>query len=211
MNKSISAILVLMIFSAPVLPVLAQGGSDKAPSVNPADADNDGIPVNAEQLLGTNPYSADTDGDGIVDSADDQPLDFGTIPLSSDTTQLPLTLTDARVEDNYRADDHLEITLKNNGSVSVSLNECYITISDKGSNAQERYLVDMGGFPIAPGSKQTFHFDNGQAAGHFPGNINGLYRTGADGLIFDVSIRSTGFKPVEISVEKAPGTAEIAD
>lgn len=205
MNKSINAILILMLLSIPVLSLSAFG------SKNSGDADGDGIPANAEQLLGTNPYLADTDGDGIPDSTDNSPMDFGSIPADNSTAKMNVTVADARVEDNYRADDHLEITLVNRGSSTVSFTGCYITITDKKSGETERYFVDLGGYSIGAGKKSTLHFDNGTGAGHFPGNVNGLYRTGADGLIFDVSLRSSGFKPLAVQVEKAPGTAEIAD
>ncbi len=38
------------------------------------DSDGDGWSDEKEKIMGTNPYSRDTDGDGIVDSADPNPL-----------------------------------------------------------------------------------------------------------------------------------------
>lgn len=46
-------------------------GKAEATSV---DSDNDGWSDEKEKIVGTNPYSRDTDGDGIVDSADANPL-----------------------------------------------------------------------------------------------------------------------------------------
>ena len=50
---------------------------------NPADSDNDGLPDEAETVLGTDPHKADTDGDGISDGAEVQ---AGTDPLDGDVT-----------------------------------------------------------------------------------------------------------------------------
>ncbi len=49
---------------------VAAGLNPKDPSDGASDLDGDGIPAKEELLLGGNPSSADTDGDGILDSAD---------------------------------------------------------------------------------------------------------------------------------------------
>lgn len=46
----------------------------KAEAQGSIDSDNDGWSDEKEKIMGTNPYSRDTDGDGIVDSADANPL-----------------------------------------------------------------------------------------------------------------------------------------
>ena len=48
---------------------------------NPTDSDHDGLPDEAETVLGTNPQKADTDGDGISDGAE---VMAGTDPLDGD-------------------------------------------------------------------------------------------------------------------------------
>lgn len=46
----------------------------KAQQDSSIDSDNDGWSDEKEKIMGTNPYSRDTDGDGIVDSVDANPL-----------------------------------------------------------------------------------------------------------------------------------------
>ncbi len=46
----------------------------KAQQDSTMDSDGDGLSDEKEKIMGTNPYSRDTDGDGIVDSADANPL-----------------------------------------------------------------------------------------------------------------------------------------
>lgn len=46
----------------------------KAEAQGSIDSDNDGWSDEKEKIVGTNPYSRDTDGDGIIDSADANPL-----------------------------------------------------------------------------------------------------------------------------------------
>jgi hypothetical protein len=41
--------------------------------------------------------------------------------------------------------------------------------------------------------------------------MNGLYGTSSNGLTFDIQLHAAGFKPMNFTVEKAKGTAEVAD
>ena len=217
MKKPIYTLLILVFFSITILNLSAQGSRETTGDSSPAvtagqkDTDNDGLPDNAEQLLGTNPYRSDTDGDSVSDADDEFPLSSAVRIQESSATPLSAEVLDSRVEDNYNAADHLEISLKNTGGRDIILQDAFITITDKASSARESYYVDLKKYSLKPGVKNTMHFDNGAGPGHFPGNINGLYRTAADGLIFDVFLHSNGFAPIKIQVEKAPGTAEIAD
>ena len=43
------------------------------------------------------------------------------------------------------------------------------------------------------------------------GNMNGLYGTSANGLTFAVQLHAAGYQPASFNVEKADGTAEVAD
>jgi len=58
--------------------------------------DDDGVLNGAERAQGTDPFNADTDGDGVNDGADDFPLDptRDTAPSSNpnDTTPPDITL-----------------------------------------------------------------------------------------------------------------------
>lgn len=176
-----------------------------------ADADGDGIPDEAEKLLGTNPYTADTDGDGVNDADDDDPLMSENPITETSTTALPIEIKDARVEDNQTA-DHLEITMLNTGVDALSGFDAYFTITDKKDGTMEGYYVKLDGLEIASGKTATIHFDNDVATpNHYYGNINGLYGTSANGLIFDVTLHAANYAPLTFTVEKAEGTAEVAD
>jgi hypothetical protein len=220
MKRSGIALFTVLVFLLSVTTVYAQGGSETSTpgggghspgQAADRDTDGDNIPDSAEQLLGTNPRAADTDGDSIPDASDEAPLTTSVAITESSVEPFPLRVTDARVEDNFQADDHLEITLENSGQTDVSLTDCVITIADKGSADSESYYVDLAGFTVPARGKTTLHFDNGTGSSHFPGNTNGLYRTAADGLDFNVELHALGYKTAPIHVEKAPGTAEIAD
>ena len=175
------------------------------------DTDGDGIPDEAEKLLGTNPYAADTDGDGVNDADDADPLMAENPITETNTTALPIEIKDARVEDNQTA-DHLEITVLNTGSAALSGFDAYFTIIDKKDGTKEGYYVKLDGLEIAAGKTAAIHFDNDVATpNHFYGNMNGLYGTSANGLIFDVTLHAANYAPLTFTVEKAEGTAEVAD
>ncbi len=175
------------------------------------DSDGDGIPDDVEKTYGTNPYLSDTDGDGISDKDDSQSA-FADNPIKeTSTTALPITIKDARVEDNTTS-DHLEVTMTNDGKDILSNFDIYYTITDKVDQLQEAYYQKLTGLQLKPGETKTIHFDNDVSqAGHYFGNMNGLYATSSNGLTFDIILHSAGYAPLNFTVEKAQGTAEVAD
>ncbi|MEI6579021.1 MAG: hypothetical protein WCN92_06095 [Eubacteriales bacterium] len=176
------------------------------------DTDGDGIPDTVEKVYGTNPYTADTDGDGINDKNDQKPL-FAENPISeTSTTVLPIKIVDVRVEDNATA-DHLEIKMKNTGNTELSNFDIYFTITDKVESSKvEGYYLKLTGLTIKAGDTATIHFDNDVSqSGHFYGNMNGLYGTSANGLAFAIQLHANGYAPINFTVDKAKGTAEVAD
>jgi hypothetical protein len=175
------------------------------------DTDGDGIPDSIEKTYGTNPHTADTDGDGVNDKQDKDPA-FAENPIKeSSTTLLPIKIKDARVEDNATA-DHLEITVTNTGLDELKSFDIYYTITDKADNKKEAYYQKLEGLSVKSGETKTIHFDNMvKDQGHYFGNMNGLYGTSKNGLTFNVLLHNTGYKPLEFPVEKAKGTAEVAD
>lgn len=189
----------------------APGAASSAAGPVQGDTDGDGIPDSIEKTYGTNPYAADTDGDGINDKQDNNPV-FADNPIKeTSTAALPITVKDAKVEDNATS-DHLEISVTNTGKSDLTNFDIYYTITDKVANKQEAYYQKLSGLSIKPGETQTVHFDNDVSKpGHYCGNMNGLYGTSSNGLTFDVILHSNGFKPCEFTVEKAKGTAEVAD
>lgn len=175
------------------------------------DTDGDGIPDSVEKTYGTNPYVADTDGDGVNDKEDKTPVVSETVINEASTAQLPIKIKDVRVEDNATA-DHLEITLTNTGSTTLDNFDIYYTITDKVDKTQEAYYQGLSGLSLNAGESKTIHFDNQvNEEGHYYGNMNGLYGTSANGLTFDIQLHATGFQPMVFQVEKAEGTAEVAD
>lgn len=185
--------------------------ADQTLTITADDQDGDGLSDVVEKTYGTNPYAADTDGDGVYDKVDEKPV-FADNPIQeTSTTLLPITITDARVEDNATA-DHLEITMKNTSSSDLSGFDVCFTITDHVTGAMEAYYVVLTGLTIPAGTSATVHFDNDTTqANHYYGNMNGLYGTSANGLTFDVQLHATGYQPISFTVEKAQGTAEVAD
>lgn len=180
-------------------------------SITATDKDGDGLPDEVEKIYGTNPYSVDTDGDGINDKEDKEPLKTENPIQESSTTLLNLKIKDARVEDNATA-DHLEITMTNTGNAELNNFDIYYTITDKLDKTNESYYQILKGLSIKAGETKTIHFDNQiTEPNHYFGNMNGLYGTSKNGLIFDIQIHSNGFSPLTFQVEKSKGTAEVAD
>ncbi len=187
--------------------VAVKESSDK----NVVDTDNDGIPDDVEKTYGTNPHVADTDGDGINDKTDKDPLKTDNPIKETSSAPLELTIKDARVEDNATA-DHLEITMTNTGKTTLNNFDIYYTITDKADKTQESYYEVLNGLSLNSGEAKTIHFDNQVSQpGHYYGNMNGLYGTSKNGLTFDIQLHAKDFKPIEFKVEKAKGTAEVAD
>ena len=175
------------------------------------DTDGDGIPDSVEKTYGTNPYTADTDGDGVNDKQDKTPVTTENLIKETSTTQLPIKIKDARVEDNATT-DHLEITLTNSGNTNLDNFDIYYMITDKLDKTQESYYQILNGLSLKAGETKTIHFDNQvKENGHYYGNMNGLYGTSKNGLTFDIQIHAKGYQPMKFQVEKSKGTAEVAD
>lgn len=129
-----------------------------------ADTDGDGIPDTAEVLLGTDPLLADTDGDGINDKQDPKPLDAAN-PIAQTGKSGGLVVTAAKVEDNFdpvsKKDipDHLEINIKNPGATPIQGVQIYYSIKDSVSGKTENYYRNLSAFKIPGGQTAILHFD----------------------------------------------------
>jgi hypothetical protein len=174
------------------------------------DTDGDGIPDTVEKAYGTNPYTPDTDGDGQNDLVDKDPT-FAQNPIKeTSVAKLPVNIKDARVEDNATA-DHLEITFTNTGKEELKSFDIYFTVTDNIAKKKEAYYQKLNSLSVKPGETKTIHFDNKNDAGHYYGNMNGLYGTSKNELIFDVLLHNNNYKPLSFQVKKSKGTAEVAD
>ena len=188
----------------------SEAQTSAAVSATGPDADGDGIPDDVEKIYGTNPYTADTDGDGQNDAVDQQPLTADNPTNETSVTPLPVSIVDLRVEDNATA-DHLEMTLKNTGSTTLDSFDVYYTITDKLNGTVESYFVKLDGLSLAAGESKTIHFDNlVDQSGHYYGNPNGLYGTSANGLVFNIELHNAGYQLLDTPVEKDQGV-EVAD
>lgn len=186
-------------------------------NVNSAiDSDKDGVPDVAEITLGTDPNNSDTDGDGISDLQDKNPV-FAENPIKNKATTEGFKITDAIVENNLDeitkkiANDHLEITLQNVSCQDLSNFEIYYTILDSNLNKTEGYYKKLNGFTLKNNEKKAIHFDNINGFGHFGENPNSIYRTNGDAKVFDVILSTPGFKIESIQIKKDVGGAEKAD
>ena len=183
---------------------------------NEADADKDGVPDVAETTLGTDPRNPDTDGDGVSDLQDNDPV-FSENLIKNNSTQAGFKITEALVENNLdpitqkAVNDHLEITLQNIAGKDLSDFEVYYTILDPNTGKKEGYYQKLTGFVLKSGEKKTIHFDNGSGIGHYSENPNGIYRTNNDAKVFDIMMSANGYKSENIQINKDPGGAEKAD
>lgn len=169
------------------------------------------MPVSVKKTLGLNPHTNDTDGDGVSDIDDDDPAFTENLIQERSTAPLPINIVDCRVEDNATA-DHLEITMRNTGKEALTNFDIYFTITDKLDKSMEGYYVKLDGLTIQPNEKKTVHFDNEvDKPGHYYGNVYGLYGTSPNGLTFEIQLHASGYKPMDFSVDKAEGLAEVED
>lgn len=173
------------------------------------DIDGDTLPNSVEKTYGTNPYSADTDGDTITDDKDDQP-NYADMPFAKDGSALNVEIKNVRVEDNS-TEDHLEIAFKNTGDKTLDGLDIYYTIEDKIAGVTEAYYQELTGVQLAAGEETIIHFDNLVEANHFPVNMNGLYGTSENGPTFSITLHNKQNEYIDVTVTKDIGAAEVAD
>ncbi len=211
--KKIQRLLITSILSLILLGACSSQTTTPATSNvdSTIDTDGDGMPDSVESTYGTNIHTVDTDGDGINDKEDSNPVYTDNLIIESSTTALPVKVDDVRVEDNTGA-DHLEMTLTNTSNQDLSNFDIYYTITDKVDSTQEAYYQVLTGLSIGANQTVTLHFDNDVLkSNHFYQNMNGLYGTSANGLTFDINLHSKNYQSLNFSVDKADGTAEVAD
>jgi len=183
---------------------------------NGVDTDKDSIPDNAEKVLGTDPLSSDTDGDGVNDKEDKNPVNVDTEPVKTTGTN-DFSIKEILVENNYDsiakkdAPDHLEILLINSGENDISKMDVFYSITDLKTNQKQSYLVPLNGFTLEKGSQKSVHIDTETGKNHFRANPNSLYYTSTDEMRIDVIVNAINHQAQERSVNKDAGGAEVAD
>ncbi len=181
-----------------------------------ADLDNDGVPNVAEPLLFTDPLMADTDGDGVGDLEDQDPV-FAENPIATAGPAAPFTIGEALVEDNFDyalnrdAPDHLELQILNPGATDLTGFSIYYTITDLDVGTTEGYFRSLEGFTVSAAGEARIHLDDAEADGHFRANPNSSYAVSEAAKLVTVMVSAEGFAPVTVEINKDAGGAEAAD
>ncbi len=180
------------------------------------DTDKDGIPDNAEVVLGTDPKNTDTDGDGIDDKTDQNPVLVDNI-FQKSTGANDFSIQSILVENNVDAitqkgtSDHLEVFLKSNSKVTITDFSIYYEYNDLVDNTKQSYEMSLTGFVLNAGETKSVHLDTGDLPGHFRTNPNSSYYQSQNAKDVKVIISATGHQAQESSVKKDKGGAETAD
>jgi len=186
------------------------------PAFAATDTDGDGVPDSSEALIHTDPMNPDTDGDGMNDLKDDNPV-MAVNPIKADGAPAPFAIKEALVENNYDyaarkdATDHLELQVVNSGGSDLTGFSVYFTIKDKDTGDTEGYFAKLDGFSVPAGGDARIHFDEGTMAGHFRANPNSIYATSQNAKLFTVEVKAEGYKAVSVEIDKDAGRAETAD
>jgi hypothetical protein len=179
------------------------------------DADGDGVPNAAEPVLGTDPKAADTDGDGLSDLKDKNPV-FAENPIARTGTPNAFKFT-GQVEDNADpgtrkgVTDHLELEVKNTSGKDMSNIVIYYTVKDLGTDKTESYYKPLSGLTIKKATTTSIHFDDVEQANHFRDNPNSSYHRSENEKLFTVQLAAAGLAPVTIEIHKDQGGAEQPD
>lgn len=203
------------------LAVLVLGAALTASPIQaaPGDADGDGIPDPAEALLGTDPLTVDTDGDGVNDKDDQKPLEVAdSIPDAGQSGGL--VIRSAKVEDNMdpktRRDvaDHLEIELRNPGASEIKGLRVFFTIKDDKGPTMESYYRNLPAFTIKAGGSRALHFDLkgttdwNAATDHFRSNENSMLYKTPNSKTVTVKVAADGYAPSRVTIKKDEGMEE---
>ena len=180
------------------------------------DSDKDGIPDNAEVVLGTDPRNPDTDGDGINDKADKNPT-LVDKPFIKSTGANDFSIEKVLVENNVDPStnkgvpDHLEVFLKNKGEKAIKNFSIYYEYNDLVNNSKQSYEMPLTGFVLKPGETKSVNIDTSGKPGHFRANPNSSYYQSINPKKIKVVVSAPGYQAQELSVKKDKGGAETVD
>jgi hypothetical protein len=211
------------ILSMLLLGIVVLAGCALHPAANNTVVQNEtqSYSVAQARILGVNPYTNDTDGDGIPDKADQHPNQVD-IPVNPSTGPVGFKIVSAIVENNVdaagsSAPDHLEITLQSTTDKDLNNMAVFYSITDLSTNKSESYLVKLNGFTLKAHATETIHFDaqkeyNEQfPQNHYAANPNSIYYLSKDSLKFKVMINAEGYEAQNIEITKDAGGAEQPD
>ncbi len=153
-------------------------------------------------------------GTGVADTS--QVLPVTDNPITNASTVEALTIDSILVENNVDpatgadAGDHLEIALSNTGSAELSAFEVYYTFADPTASISESYYAQLpDSFTIPAGGTRVAHFDDTDAADHFPVNKFSLYYTSTNALDISVTVSASDAAVQTATVVKDVGGAEV--
>jgi hypothetical protein len=209
------ALVLLALLSACSSANTPAGAATRSATPTGPDADGDGIPDRAEVLLGTDPSSADTDGDGQNDAIDPDPT-FADNPIQETSSSAGFAIDAILVENNVDANnqptpDHLELSITNTGTGEITGFDIYYTITDLTTNQVQGFFRTLPGFTLAAGERKSLHFDNTGQPDHFSADPNSMYYTDHNQLKIEVILHAAGYTPQTASVNKDAGTEAGGD
>lgn len=144
-------------------------------------------------------------------------LPVDTNPIVNNLTNQDLQVVSAGVEDlidpvsGAAINDRLMLTLKNNGSTTLSNFEVFYQMSDVTTGATESYYQKLDGFSLAAGAQDYVYFDNLTDPNHYPENQFSLYRSSQNQVDFKISVSSDGAATATATATKSVGTGEKVD
>ena len=186
----------------------AQASNAPATGSADTDTDGDGIPNDAEKVLGTDPTNPDTDGDGQNDLADAKPI-LANSPIQESSTTKGFTLDAIAVENNVDAAgvgvaDHIEVKVSNTTQQEITNFDVYYTFTDAVTGERQAYYRPLTGNNLQPAESKSLHLDNSGAADHYRVNPNSIYFANANALHVEVTLHAASYAPQTIAVDKDP-------
>ena len=178
------------------------------------DTDGEGLPDAAENVLGTDPTNTGTNGNGVADGKDKEPLDVEN-PIKAGGAQGGLKFT-CKVEDNADAatgkstDDHLEIDLTNTSGAVLAGLAMFQQIKDDVTDKTGDTFRKLDTVSLKAGATQTLHFDIKTGPGHFRANPHSTYAKNPNPKSFTVTFAAGGIAPVSVAVHTDKVGAETA-
>ncbi len=214
------SLLIAGCTSTPTATTAAPGGATvttaAAGSVNTAngaDTDGDGVPDSAETLLGTDPQVADTDGDGQNDAVDPAPASLDN-PIVESATAVGFKIDSMILENNVDSggadvNDHVELVVTNTGTADLGQGfDLYYTLTDTVTGDVQSFYLPLSGFSIKAGETVHLNVDDGTTPGHFRMDPNSSFFTGQNALRVDATLHASSFAPQTTSAQKDAAGAE---